>query len=108
MTMISKKQAYISMLVFAFATIMITGYISTSSLDNLAFASRNHHHSHHHPHHHDNKSSNTHQRIGQSGHQHQHSFCLSAGANSPVSASCNNAAANANDNTGGNGAASNQ
>ncbi len=38
--MISKKQAYIPMLVVAFATIMITGYISTSSLDNLTFASR--------------------------------------------------------------------
>ena len=78
--MISKKQAYIPMLVVAFATIMITGYISTSSLDNLEFASRNHHH--------DNKSSNTSQRIGQSGHQHQHSFCLSAGANSPITGSC--------------------
>ena len=53
-------------------------------------------------------NSGTHQRIGQSGHQHQHSFCLSAGANSPVSASCNNAAANANTNAGGNGAASNR
>jgi hypothetical protein len=102
--MISQKQAYISMLVVAFAIIMITDYILTSSLDNSAFSSRNHHHSHHHG----NKSSNTNQRIGQSGQQPQRSFCQSVGANSPVSASCNTPAANANANTGGNGAASNQ
>jgi hypothetical protein len=105
--MISQKQAYISMLVVAFAIIMITGYILTSSLDNSAFSSRNHHHSHHHSHHPD-KISNTNQRIGQSGQQPQRSFCQSVGANSPVSASCNTPAANANANTGGNGAASNQ
>jgi ABC-type nickel/cobalt efflux system permease component RcnA len=108
MTMISQKQAYISMLVVAFAIIMITGYILTSSLDNSAFSSRNHHHSHHHSHHHQDKISNTNQIIGQSGQQPQRSFCQSVGANSPVSASCNNAAANANANIGGNGAASNQ
>jgi ABC-type nickel/cobalt efflux system permease component RcnA len=108
MTMISQKQAYISMLVVAFAIIMITGYILTSSLDNSAFSSRNHHHSHHHSHHHQDKISNTNQRIGQFGQQPQRSFCQSVGANSPVSASCSNAAANANANIGGNGAASNQ
>jgi hypothetical protein len=107
MTMISQKQAYISMLVVAFAILMITGYILTSSLDNSAFSSRNHHHSHHHSHHPD-KISNTNQRIGQFGQQPQRSFCQSVGANSPVSASCSNAAANANANIGGNGAASNQ
>jgi hypothetical protein len=103
MTMISQKQAYISMLVVAFAILMITGYILTSSLDNSAFSSRNHHHSHH-----PDKISNTNQRIGQFGQQPQRSFCQSVGANSPVSASCSNAAANANANIGGNGAASNQ
>src|SRR6185437_4413821 len=45
------------------------------------------------------------QDIGQSTHQHQHSFCLSAGAGSPVTASCNNAAGSANFNTGNNGLA---
>jgi ABC-type nickel/cobalt efflux system permease component RcnA len=111
---ITKNQIALSLIVIVFATIMITGNIK-SSIDNSAFASRNHHHhsnNHHHHHHHsdhfnnpDDKSSNTSQKIDQSSHQNQNSFCLSAGAFSPVSASCNNTATSANFNTGSNGAA---
>jgi hypothetical protein len=108
MTVITKKQSPISLLVVAFATIIIAGTIAANSADDSAFASRNHHHGHHNHHsgHHNNKSSNTNQQIDQSSNQHQNSFCLSAGAFSPVSASCNNTAASTNLNTGGNGAAS--
>ena len=118
MTIITKKQSSISVLVIAFATIMIAGTIASNSADDSAFASRNHHHSGHHQHHHsghhqhhhsghhNNKSFNINQQIDQSSSQHQNSFCLSAGAFSPVSASCNNTAASTNVNTGGNGAAS--
>ena len=104
MTIKTKKQSSISVIVIAFAAIMIAGTFAVNSADNSAFASRNHHH----PGHHNNKSSNTNQQIDQSSSQHQNSFCLSAGAFSPVSASCNNIAASTNVNTGGNGAATDQ
>jgi hypothetical protein len=51
-------------------------------------------------------NSGTHQKIGQSGHQHQHAFCITAGISSPITGSCNNTALHANANTGGNDAAS--
>ena len=111
MTIITKKQSSISLLVVAFATIMIAGTIAANSADDSAFASRNHQHFGHHNHHsghHNPHRSTPHQQIDQSSSQHQNSFCLSAGAFSPVSASCNNIASSTNVNTGGNGAVSDQ
>ncbi len=98
MSYITKNQTYLVLIVIVFTTIVIAGNI-VSAADNLAFASRNDHH-------HFDKSSHNHQRIGQSSDQRQHSFCLTAGFGSPVSASCNNNAASANANTGSNGASS--
>jgi hypothetical protein len=102
MSYVTKNQTSLALIVIVFTTIMIAGTI-VSAADNLAFASRN---NHNHFNHFNDKSSNNHQRIGQSSDQRQHSFCLTAGFGSPVSASCNNTAASANANTGGNGAAS--
>ena len=63
-------------------------------------------HNHDHFNHFDDKSSNNHQRTESMSNQRQHSFCLTAGFGSPVSASCNNTAASTNANAGSNGAAS--
>jgi hypothetical protein len=98
MSYVTKNQTYLALIVIVFTTIMIVGNI-VSAADNLSFASRNDHH-------HFDKSSHNHQRIGQSSDQRQHSFCLTAGFGSPVSASCNNTAASTNANAGSNGAAS--
>ena len=46
------------------------------------------------------------QKIGLHNSQKQHSICVSAGAGSPISGSCNNAAVSSQTNNGGNGAAS--
>ena len=110
MTTITKKQASIALVVVALSAIMVAGTI-VSSADN-AFAHRHHHHHHHHfffSHHHDHsKHSSIHQSIHQGCNQHQHSTVLTAGANSPISTSGNNAALCANLNGGGNAAANNQ
>jgi len=111
MTTITKKQASIALVIVALSAIMIAGTI-VSSADN-AFAHRHHHHHHHHHfffshHHHHGKHSSIHQSIHQGCNQHQHSTVLTAGANSPISTSGNNAALCANLNGGGNAAANNQ
>ncbi len=105
MKTITKKQASIALVVVALSAIMIAGTI-VSSADN-AFAHRHHHHFFSHHHHH-GKHSSIHQSIHQGCNQHQHSTVLTAGANSPISTSGNNAAACANFNVGGNAAASHQ
>ena len=50
-------------------------------------------------------SRNSKQNIGQFNEQNQKAVCLTAGANSPISTSCNNAANARNDNNSGNGRA---
>ena len=102
MSHVIKNQTSLALIVIVFTTIMIAGTI-VSYNDDLAFAWR---HNHNHFNHFDDKSSNNHQRIDQSSVQRQHSFCLTAGFDSPVSASCNNTAASTNANAGSNGAAS--
>jgi|tagenome__1003787_1003787.scaffolds.fasta_scaffold20968377_2 hypothetical protein len=113
MATITKKQASIAILAVVFATAMITSVIATA--DN-AFANRGHHYKHHHGHHNhgnnhhgdngsrDNGKSNS-QSIGQSNVQNQKSTVVTAGANSPVLNSGNNAAVATNTNNGGNAAA---
>ncbi len=109
MTTITKKQASISVLVAAFATVMIAGTIAVSSADNSAFAWRNNHDffSFGHFNHNNGKHSSIHQSISQSCHQNQHSTVLTAGSGSPISGSGNNIAACANFNGGGNAGANN-
>jgi len=107
MATITKKQASIAVLAVVFATVMITSVIATA--DN-AFANRYHknhhgHHGHHGNHHNgDNGRSNS-QSISQSNDQRQSSSVVTAGANSPVLNSGNNAAVGTNTNNGGNAAA---
>jgi hypothetical protein len=105
MTTITKKQVSISLVVIAFASIMVAGTIIASA-DN-AFASHRHHHHHHHHNNH-SKHSSIHQSISQGCNQHQHSTVLTAGAGSPVAASGNNLGVCANINGGGNAAANHQ
>ncbi len=95
-----------------FAAVMIIGPIAAST-DNSAFAWNWRHHNDffsfgHFGHHNGGHHSSIHQSISQGCHQSQHSTVLSAGANSPISGSGNNAAFCANFNSGGNAAASNQ
>ena len=93
MSYITKKQSSLALLVIVFATLLIAGTILSSTVtDNSAFAKKH--------------KKGTHQKIDQSSHQSQKSFCVTAGANSGVSGSCNNAASSTNTNNGGNGAAS--
>src|SRR5919202_3399350 len=89
-SIIIKRQFTLTLTVLMLTTLMVAGSIVSSQSDNIAFAK------------HKNK-----QNIGQSNEQKQKAVCLTAGANSPVSASCNNAASASNNNNGGNAAASN-
>jgi hypothetical protein len=93
MSSITKKQSSLALVVIVFATILIAGKILTSSSDNTVMAKKH--------------KKGTHQKIEQSNHQSQKATCLTAGANSGISGSCNNTAAALNANGGGNGAASN-
>jgi ribosomal protein L40E len=89
-SIIIKRQSSLTLIVLVLTTLMIAGTIFSASSDdnNLVFAKKHK------------------QSIGQSNKQHQKAVCLSAGANSPISASCNNSALAANANGGGNAAAS--
>ena len=91
-SIITKRQLSLTLIVLVLTTIMIAGTIfSASSDDNVAFA----------------KKHKTKQSIDQSNKQKQKAVCLSAGANSPISSSCNNSALAANANGGGNADADN-
>jgi len=69
---------------------MVAGTIFSASSDTIVFA----------------KKHKNNQKIGQSNEQKQKAVCLTAGANSGINRSCNNAADARNDNNGGNAAAS--
>jgi hypothetical protein len=86
-SIITKKQFSLTLIVLVLTTFMVAGSIVSSSSDNIAFA----------------KHKNG-QHIGQNNEQKQKAVCLTAGANSPVSGSCNNQAAANNNNNGGNAA----
>ncbi len=88
MSYITKKQTYLSLLVIVFATVMITGTIA-SSADNSVFAKK----------HKDSKKGS--QKIGISDHVSQKVVCITAGGNSPISASCSNTSRSTMDNSGG-------
>jgi|SRR6476620_4368858 len=100
MANINKKQVTFGLLAVVFATALIVGVVTTSD---SAFAKKWHKHHNHSGHQHNGKSNA--QAISQSCHQSQHSTVLTAGANSPVSNSGNNAAVCTNTNNGGNAAA---
>jgi uncharacterized membrane-anchored protein len=68
---------------------MVAGTIFSASSDTIVFA----------------KKHKNNQKIGQSNEQKQKAVCLTAGANSPISTSCNNSSVSANSNNGGNAAA---
>ena len=87
MTNINKKQLTFGVLAVVLATAMIASILVDNSVD-----ARKHHKSNH-------------QSISQSCHQHQSSSVVTAGANSPVLNSGNNAAVCTNTNNGGNAAA---
>ena len=86
MTNSYKKQISLAVLSVVFATAMIASILVDNSVD-----ARKHHKSNH-------------QSISQSCHQHQSSSVVTAGANSPVLNSGNNAAVCTNTNNGGNAA----
>ena len=81
------KQLVFGVIAVVFATAMITSILVDNSVD-----ARRHHKSNH-------------QSISQSNHQSQSSSVVTAGANSPVTNSGNNAATATNTNNGGNAAA---
>jgi len=81
---IIKKQSSLTLIVLMLTTLMIAGSIFSSSSDNVVFAKKDK------------------QSIGQFNEQKQKAVCLTAGANSPVSISCNNDARAENTNGGGN------
>src|SRR6476620_3478900 len=89
-SIIIKRQLSLTLIVLVLTTVMVAGTIFSASSDTIVFAKKH-------------KNS---QKIGQSNEQKQKAVCLTAGANSGVDRSCNNAARAANDNNGGNAAAS--
>ncbi|HEY6534731.1 MAG TPA: hypothetical protein VIY08_02830 [Candidatus Nitrosocosmicus sp.] len=114
---IKNRTSLVSMII-VFTAIMIVGSIATSA-DNIVFGFRHHHNFHHFGHfghfgppghfghfgppgYFPYQRSLIDQSIDQHSVQHQHAICLSAGAFSPISSSCNNVAQSANHNAGGN------
>src|SRR3954470_3080484 len=89
-SIIIKRQLSLTLIVLVLTTVMVAGTIFSASSDTIVFA----------------KKHKNNQKIGQSNEQKQKAVCLTAGANSGVDRSCNNAASARNDNNGGNGAAS--
>jgi hypothetical protein len=85
MTNISKKQLSLTLVAVVFATALISSALVVSSVDAT-------------------KSKSNRQTIAQSCNQNQQSSVVTAGANSPVSNSGNNAAVCTNTNNGGNAA----
>jgi len=85
MTNISKKQLSLTLVAVVFATTLISSALVVSSVDAT-------------------KSKNNRQTIAQSCNQNQQSSVVTAGANSPVLNSGNNAAVCTNTNNGGNAA----
>jgi len=88
-SIIIKRQLSLTLIVLVLTTVMVTGTIFSASSDTIVFA----------------KKHKNHQKIDQRNEQKQKAVCISAGANSPISTSCNNAANARNDNNGGNGRA---
>jgi len=86
MTNISKKQFSLALVAVVFATALIASALVVDSVDAK-------------------KSKSNRQTIAQSCNQNQHSSVVTAGANSPVLNSGNNAAVCTNTNNGGNAAA---
>ncbi len=78
MNSITKKQATLSLVVVAFAAIMIAGTIAASTSSVFAWRSHNHHHNGNQ--HNNNNSAKTSQGISQSCHQNSHQFAVSGGA----------------------------
>ena len=81
---IVKKQSSLTLIVLMLTALMIAGSILSSPSDNVAFAKKDK------------------QSIEQHNKQKQKAVCLTAGANSPISISCNNSASATNTNNGGN------
>jgi|SRR3954452_20203688 hypothetical protein len=88
-SIIIKRQLSLTLIVLVLTTVMVAGTIFSASSDTIVFAKKHKHH----------------QKIGQSNEQKQKAVCLTAGANSPISTSCNNSVVSANSNNGGNAAA---
>jgi hypothetical protein len=88
-SIIIKRPLSLTLIVLVLTTVMVAGTILSASSDTIAFA----------------KKHKNNQKIGQSNEQKQKSVCLTAGANSPISTSCNNSSVSANSNNGGNAAA---
>ena len=88
-SIIIKRQLSLTLIVLVLTTVMVAGTIFSASSDTIVFA----------------KKHKNNQKIHQSNEQKQKSVCLTAGANSPISTSCNNSAVSANSNNGGNAAA---
>jgi hypothetical protein len=88
-SIIIKRQLSLTLIVLVLTTVMVAGTIFSASSDTIVFA----------------KKHKNNQKIGQSNEQKQKSVCLTAGANSPISTSCNNSSVSANSNNGGNAAA---
>src|SRR4051795_2502445 len=88
-SIIIKRQLSLTLIVLVLTTVMVAGTIFSASSDTIVFAKKHKHN----------------QKIGQSNEQKQKAVCLTAGANSPISTSCNNSSVSANSNNGGNAAA---
>jgi len=88
-SIIIKRQLSLTLIVLVLTTVMVTGTIFSASSDTIVFA----------------KKHKNHQKIDQRNEQKQKAVCISAGANSPISTSCNNSAVSGNANGGGNAAA---
>src|SRR5690348_900505 len=97
MSSITNKQTYLVLLVVVFTTFLITSTVLSSASDNTVFAKSKHKKSVH-------KHTSS-QKISQENKQKQKAVCLTAGANSGVTGSCNNTATASNSNNGGNAAA---
>ncbi len=89
-SIIIKRQLSLTLIILMLTTVMVAGTIFSASSDTIVFA----------------KKHKNHQKIDQCNEQKQKAVCLTAGANSRISESCNNRADARNDNNGGNAAAS--